>query len=348
MLVTGTLLLNDVPASAGVRVGAWVGDDGPFAEDTTDSVGAFGFSVPADNASTPQRDGARAGESISFRALGVESAARATFASGGVRNVTVHLLLPDLAFVGVESPSGEIAEGESFVVRGQLANRGRAIAPAVRVTLSEGGRELATAAVGELAAGASRAFEISGSSAGLEGNRTVVLTASSSMADADAASDAATARVRVVADEAPVVDRVSLVPNAPAAGETVLVSVDASDPDGISHVLFYWQTDTVRSANATHGPPWQTVLGGFPPGATVRYWATVVDAGPAAKATTTPPATFVVQGGATATTTPAADTTPAPTPTPTPTPPPTERAVPGGWIALAIVAIALASRAHRG
>lgn len=344
MLVTGTLLVNDAPVSSGVRVGAWVGDEGPFAEDATDSAGAFGFSVPADDMSTPQREGARAGESISFRALGVESAARTSFASGAVRNVTVHLLLPDLAFVGVEAPASDVAEGQAFVVRGQLANRGRAIAPAVRVTLTDAGREWGATVVGEIAAGASRAFEISASSAGLGGERTLVLAAASSVTDADAASDAATVRVRVLADEAPLVDRLSIVPAAPAAGETVLVTANASDPDGVSHVVFYWQTDAVRSANVTNGPPWSAVLGAFPAGTTVRYWATVVDAGPVGKATTTAPATFVVPGNA-ETPTPG---TPDASPSQPAAPPSPDRPVPGAGFAALLTGIGIAFWTRRG
>lgn len=324
--------------------------------------------VPADDPDTAAREGAREGEALSFRYRGGSSdAGGLAFASGGLVEASATYVLPALVLERADATTGSVPEGEAASVFVTVRNAGATTGLATRVYVTEGGRTLGAAFVGDLARDASRSVTVTFSTAGLAGNRTLVATAAASNGEADPAAATRALLLRVEPDPAPTVT-LALSPPAPTDADAIRLSAFAEDDDGVAYVVFQWQADTLRTANVSVAP-FQVAIGRLPPNATLRYWATVVDAGPSAKSTTTPEQAVRIRGaeepappettptGVEPTVEPTATAPPAtepPTGAPTPT---ATDADPGGgessplaaWLVVAVlggsvVALALLSR----
>lgn len=296
MRVSGTLTVNGQPGLSGATIAAAVGS-ADLVTGVLVANGSFDLLVPADDPETDAREGAREGEPIEFHAFGARATAPVSFRSGEEHGgIPLSLSLPDLVIVALGATPDDAREGENVTLSGAILNRGRIEATLVRVTVTEGASLLGSHFVGSLAPNATAGFGIVVGTVGMSGERSWRVRASTSNGEADPATDVALAGVRVEANEGPLVKDLRRMPFAPAAGEPIVLSLDAEDEDGIARVEFTWTVGSASTGALVTMPPYQVAIGPFAAGTSVRYHATVTDASPLARATTTPPQAFEVRG----------------------------------------------------
>jgi len=261
--------------------------------------GAFAFALPADDPDTPASEGGREAAAITF-ALGSSRVAGPRFASGTTaRDLTLTFPAVDLVVSLTAVPMAASRAGEAASITANITNRGGVAATNVQLGAVHRGEFLTNRLLGDLGVDATAEVTLTFTVPAVE-SPTIDIVATATEADAAPADNSRSTRLRVILDSPPLVEDVSIGPALPVAGRPVIITVQASDEDGIASVTLTWDAGTGELTASVVEPPYTFALGPFAAGAEVSYHLDVVDASDPAQTTTTPPASFRVGQPATA------------------------------------------------
>lgn len=331
MGVSGVARINGQPAP-GAKVEVFAGGR-LLVQTVANGTGGYGLTVPGDDPSTNAVEGARTGEPLRVAVQGAPVDGL-VFAAGTSVAFDPDAGLPRLV-PALQALPPTVGEGERLTLVFDVQNRGNATAQTPIVTLTDGAAQVASAVGSDIAPGATRAITVTLNTTGLAGNRTLVAAALARNGDVAPGGGRLSFPITIAAQGAPRVS-VTIAPPQPRGGDTILLTVNATDDDGIAFVEVRWSVDNqTRAANLTRAP-YAMTLGPFASNSTVEI---VVSATDASHKTSALARTLQVGEGAAASVTPSA--TPGANGSPAP-------AVWGVWLVLVLVVGALAIAIYLG